>query len=101
MAIGGICACAADLVNNPFRVKHGFYWLCLKRFNMQSVSGALFLTPPATMVWAYVQFGDPFSSGAIAGNTRVWEMNDRSPTMKSNSAKKSGSNRSLTGVFIA
>jgi drug/metabolite transporter (DMT)-like permease len=46
---------------------YGFYWLCLQRFNVQSVSGALFLTPPATMLWAYVQFGDPLSSGALAG----------------------------------
>lgn len=46
---------------------YGFYWLCLKRFNMQSVSGALFLTPPATMVWAWLQFGNPLSAGAIVG----------------------------------
>jgi drug/metabolite transporter (DMT)-like permease len=46
---------------------YGFYWLCLQRFNVQSVSGALFLTPPATMVWAYAQFGDPLSGGAMAG----------------------------------
>lgn len=46
---------------------YGFYWLCLQRFNVQSVSGALFLTPPATMVWAYVQFGDPLSGAAMAG----------------------------------
>jgi drug/metabolite transporter (DMT)-like permease len=46
---------------------YGFYWLCLQRFNVQSVSGALFLTPPATMFWAYLQFGDPLSSGALAG----------------------------------
>lgn len=46
---------------------YGFYWLCLRRFNVQSVSGALFLTPPATMIWAYVQFGDPLSGGAMVG----------------------------------
>lgn len=46
---------------------YGFYWLCLKRFNMQSVSGALFLTPPATMVWAWLQFGNPLSIGAMVG----------------------------------
>lgn len=46
---------------------YGFYWLCLQRFSVQSVSGALFLTPPATMIWASVQFGDPLSIAALAG----------------------------------
>lgn len=46
---------------------YGFYWLCLQRFNVQSVSGALFLTPPATMLWAALQFGDPLSGGALVG----------------------------------
>lgn len=46
---------------------YGFYWLCLQRFTVQSVSGALFMTPPATMLWAFVQFGDPLSGGALVG----------------------------------
>ena len=46
---------------------YGFYWLCLQRFSMQSVSGALFLTPPVTMIWASVQFGDPLSGSALLG----------------------------------
>lgn len=46
---------------------YGFYWLCLQRFTVQSVSGALFMTPPATMVWASLQFDDPLSLGALLG----------------------------------
>jgi drug/metabolite transporter (DMT)-like permease len=46
---------------------YGFYWLCLQRFNMQSIGGALFLTPAVTMIWAAVQFGDPLSTAALVG----------------------------------
>lgn len=46
---------------------YGFYWLCLQRFNMQSTSGALFLIPPVTMIWASLQFGDPLSITALLG----------------------------------
>lgn len=46
---------------------YGFYWLCLQRFNVQSTSGALFLIPPVTMIWAYLQFGDPLSITALVG----------------------------------
>nr|WP_314533635.1 DMT family transporter [uncultured Pseudomonas sp.] len=46
---------------------YGFYWLCLQRFSIQRISGALFLTPPVTMIWAWLQFGDPLTVSAIAG----------------------------------
>jgi drug/metabolite transporter (DMT)-like permease len=46
---------------------YGFYWLCLQRFSMQRISGALFLTPPVTLLWAWMQFGDPLSAGALLG----------------------------------
>jgi len=46
---------------------YGFYWLCLKRFSIQRISGALFLTPPVTMIWAWLQFGDPLTVSAIVG----------------------------------
>jgi drug/metabolite transporter (DMT)-like permease len=48
---------------------YGFYWLCLGRFTLQSVSGALFLTPPVTMIWAHLQFGDTLNPWAFAGIT--------------------------------
>ncbi|HEX8596167.1 MAG TPA: DMT family transporter [Pseudomonas sp.] len=46
---------------------YGFYWLCLRRFSLQSVSGALFLTPLVTMFWAYLQFDDPLAASALLG----------------------------------
>lgn len=46
---------------------YGFYWLCLQRFSMQHISGALFLTPPVTMLWAWLQFGDPLPGIALVG----------------------------------
>ncbi|WP_426141839.1 DMT family transporter [Pseudomonas sp. DWP3-1-2] len=46
---------------------YGFYWLCLHRFTLQSISGALFLTPPVTMIWAYLQFDDPLAMSALLG----------------------------------
>lgn len=46
---------------------YGIYWLCLQRFSVQHISGALFLTPPVTMVWAWLQFGDSLSGVALVG----------------------------------
>jgi len=46
---------------------YGFYWLCLQRFSIQRISGALFLTPPVTMIWAWLQFGDPLTLNAMVG----------------------------------
>jgi drug/metabolite transporter (DMT)-like permease len=46
---------------------YGFYWLCLQRFSVQAISGALFLAPPVTMIWAWLQFDDPLSLEATAG----------------------------------
>ncbi|MEQ7922718.1 DMT family transporter [Xanthomonas sp. WHRI 1810A] len=46
---------------------YGFYWLNLQRFSMQHISGALFLTPPVTMVWAWLQFGDDLPGIALIG----------------------------------
>jgi drug/metabolite transporter (DMT)-like permease len=46
---------------------YGFYWLCLQRFSMQRISGALFLTPLVTMFWAWLQFGDNLPGIALVG----------------------------------
>jgi drug/metabolite transporter (DMT)-like permease len=46
---------------------YGSYWLCLRRFSIQHVSGALFLTPPVTLLWAWLQFGDPLSVSTVIG----------------------------------
>jgi drug/metabolite transporter (DMT)-like permease len=47
---------------------YGFYWLCLQRFSMQRLSGALFLTPPVTLLWAWLQLGDQLSVSAMLGS---------------------------------
>ena len=46
---------------------YGFYWLCLQRFSIQRISSALFLTPPVTLLWAWLQFGDPLTVSALVG----------------------------------
>lgn len=46
---------------------YGFYWLCLRRFSIQRISGALFLTPGITMIWASIQFDDPLAASALIG----------------------------------
>lgn len=46
---------------------YGFYWMCLHRFSIQRISGALFLAPPVTMMWAWLQFGDSLTVSAIVG----------------------------------
>jgi drug/metabolite transporter (DMT)-like permease len=47
---------------------YGFYWLCLRRFSMPTVSAALFLTPLVTALWAGVQFGERLTPWAITGS---------------------------------
>lgn len=46
---------------------YGFYWLCLQRFSVQRISSALFLTPPVTMIWACLQFGDALAPATFVG----------------------------------
>lgn len=48
---------------------YGFYWICLRRYSVQTVSAALFLTPLVTLVWASVQFGEALTGWAMAGFT--------------------------------
>lgn len=47
---------------------YGFYWLCLRRFSMATVSAALFLTPLVTLAWGSVQFGESLTPWAITGS---------------------------------
>src|SRR5918994_83781 len=37
---------------------YGFYWLNLKLSSVARVSSLIYLTPPTTMVWAYLMFGE-------------------------------------------
>ena len=48
---------------------YGFYWLCLRRYSMQTVSAALFLSPVVTMAWAGLSFDAPVTRWGIAGAT--------------------------------
>ncbi|BCB04152.1 DMT family transporter [Bacillus sp. KH172YL63] len=46
---------------------YGFYWFNLKIGSVTRVSSLLYLTPPVTMIWAYVMFGDTIGFLTIAG----------------------------------
>lgn len=46
---------------------YGFYWLNLKRSGVARVSSLIYLTPPTTMVWAYLMFGERAGLLALAG----------------------------------
>ena len=46
---------------------YGFYWLNLKLSSVARVSSLIYLTPPTTMVWAYLMFGESVSLLAILG----------------------------------
>src|SRR5215217_619720 len=37
---------------------YGFYWLNLKLSSVARVSSLIYLTPPTTLVWAYLMFGE-------------------------------------------
>lgn len=46
---------------------YGLYWACLARTSATRVSSLIYLTPPVTTLWAYVMFGQPITSAAVAG----------------------------------
>jgi len=46
---------------------YGFYWLNLKSSGVARVSSLIYLTPPTTMVWAYLMFGESIGPLAILG----------------------------------
>ena len=46
---------------------YGFYWLNLKLSSVARVSSLIYLTPPTTMVWAYLMFGESVGLFAISG----------------------------------
>lgn len=46
---------------------YGFYWMNLKLSGVARVSSLIYLTPPTTMVWAYLMFGEGISLSAIVG----------------------------------
>ncbi|MGW9351141.1 DMT family transporter [Nocardiopsis flavescens] len=46
---------------------YGLYWAALARFGVARVSALLYLTPPTTLLWSLLMFGDPVGAGALAG----------------------------------
>ena len=46
---------------------YGLYYLCLQRTSAVRVGSLIYLTPPVTMVWAWLMFGQPLTLFAIAG----------------------------------
>lgn len=46
---------------------YGFYWLCLRDMSATQVASLIYLTPPATMIWAWLMFGEQLSFMVMAG----------------------------------
>ncbi|WP_019609066.1 DMT family transporter [Nocardiopsis sp. CNS-639] len=46
---------------------YGLYWAVLARSGVARVSALLYLTPPTTLVWSWLMFGDPVGPVALAG----------------------------------
>ncbi|MFE7462371.1 DMT family transporter [Nocardiopsis terrae] len=60
---------------------YGLYWANLARTSVARVSALLYLTPPTTLVWTWLMFGDPVGPGALAGTgvcvAAVWLVRGR------------------------
>ena len=46
---------------------YAFYWLNLERGSVTRVSSLIYLTPPTTMVWGMLMFGETVAATAVAG----------------------------------
>ncbi len=46
---------------------YGLYYFALKRLSSTRVGNILYLSPPATMLWGRIMFGEPFSMGMVVG----------------------------------
>jgi drug/metabolite transporter (DMT)-like permease len=46
---------------------YGLYWACLRRTSATRVSSLIYLTPPVTMVWAWLMFGETLPGMAWVG----------------------------------
>ena len=45
----------------------GLYYLALRRFSPARVTAVLYTSPPLTLVWAWLVFGEPMSVGIVLG----------------------------------
>jgi drug/metabolite transporter (DMT)-like permease len=46
---------------------YGLYYICLVRSNVVRTSSLIYLTPPVTLLWAWMMFGQPISFFTIIG----------------------------------
>lgn len=46
---------------------YGLYWICLSRSTETRVTSVLYLSPPITLLWAWVMFDEPLSWQMGAG----------------------------------
>ncbi|MGI6855017.1 DMT family transporter [Mesorhizobium sp. 1B3] len=46
---------------------YGLYYLCLRRSSPARVSSVLYLSPPVTMLWAWLMFDEPLSGAMAVG----------------------------------
>ncbi|MDK8266268.1 DMT family transporter [Pseudomonas oryzihabitans] len=51
----------------PTLLGFGLYWLCLRQGSPQAVSGALYLSPPVALLWAWACFDEPLAPGMLLG----------------------------------
>ncbi|WP_295463092.1 DMT family transporter [uncultured Pseudomonas sp.] len=51
----------------PTLLGYGLYWLCLRQGSPQAVSGALYLSPPVALLWAWACFDEPLAPGMLLG----------------------------------
>ncbi|QST01028.1 DMT family transporter [Pontibacillus sp. ALD_SL1] len=66
---------------------YGFYWLNLKLGSVTRVSSLLYLTPPVTMLWAFLMFGDKIGFLTVVGMiiclVGVWVIRNGTPVKAS------------------
>lgn len=46
---------------------YGLYWICLRRSTATRVGSLIYLTPPVTMIWAWIMFAEPIPLPAVVG----------------------------------
>lgn len=55
---------------------YGLYWICLKRSSPTRVASVLYLSPPITLLWAWVMFDEPLSwqmaFGMVISAIGIW-----------------------------
>jgi drug/metabolite transporter (DMT)-like permease len=66
-ADGGFWAAVAWTIVLSTFGGYALYWLNLQRGSVTRVSSLLYLTPPTTMVWALLMFGEPVHATTLAG----------------------------------